>query len=59
MEKLKLGVFSFTSCYGCQLQILNLEEKILALLNFFDIQYWRLVQETPSNPENIDVAIIE
>lgn len=59
MEKLKLGVFSFTSCYGCQLQILNLEEKILKLLDFFDIQYWRLVQETPSNPENIDVAIIE
>jgi coenzyme F420-reducing hydrogenase gamma subunit len=59
MEKLKLGVFSFTSCYGCQLQILNLEEKILTLLNFLDIQYWRLVQETPSNPENIDIAIIE
>jgi coenzyme F420-reducing hydrogenase gamma subunit len=59
MEKLKLGVFAFTSCYGCQLQILNLEEKILPLLNFLDIQYWRLVQETPSNPENIDIAIIE
>jgi coenzyme F420-reducing hydrogenase gamma subunit len=59
MVKLKLGVFGFTSCYGCQLQILNLEEKILPLLDYLDVQYWRLVQETPSNPENIDIAIVE
>ena len=59
MEKLKLGVFAFTSCYGCQLEILNLEDKIMPLLNYLDIQYWRLLQETPANPENIDIAIIE
>lgn len=58
-DKARLGVFGMTSCYGCQLQILNLEEKILPLLNFLDISYWRLVQETPSDPTNLDIAIIE
>ena len=58
-EKLRVGIFGMTSCYGCQLQILNLEERVLPLLNYIDITYWRLAQEEPSDPTNLDIAIIE
>lgn len=58
-DKLRVGIFGMTSCYGCQLQILNLEERVLPLLNYIDITYWRLAQEEPSDPTNLDIAIIE
>jgi len=58
-KKLRVGLFAMTSCYGCQLQILNLEERILSFLEYMDIVYWRLVQETPADPTNLDLAIIE
>ncbi|MHA1228536.1 MAG: hypothetical protein ACTSR2_02725 [Candidatus Hodarchaeales archaeon] len=57
--KLKVGIFGMTSCYGCQLEIINLEEKLLTLLDYIDVKYWRLALETPSDPTNLDVAIIE
>lgn len=59
VKKLRVGIFGMTSCYGCQLQILNLEENVLPLLNYLDITYWRLAQEEPSDPTNLDIAIIE
>jgi sulfhydrogenase subunit delta len=58
-DKLRVGIFGMTSCYGCQLEIINLGKNILPLLNYLDIVYWRLAQETPSNPTNLDIAIIE
>ncbi|MHA2364258.1 MAG: NADH-quinone oxidoreductase subunit B family protein [Candidatus Hodarchaeales archaeon] len=58
-DKLRVGIFGLTSCYGCQLQILNLEETILPLLNHVDITYWRLAQEEPADQTNLDIAIIE
>ena len=36
-DKLRVGIFGMTSCYGCQLEIINLEEKILTLLEFIDL----------------------
>ena len=48
-----------TSCYGCQLEIINLEEKILNLLDFIDLKYWRLALESPADPTDLDIAIIE
>jgi len=38
--KLKLGVFKFASCDGCQLSILNLEDELLALGKAVDIVYF-------------------
>ncbi|MHA1450702.1 MAG: hypothetical protein ACTSP4_14925, partial [Candidatus Hodarchaeales archaeon] len=58
-DKVRVGIFGLTSCYGCQLQILNLEEAILPLLDYIDITYWRLAQEEPSDPTNLDIAIVE
>lgn len=58
-DKARVGIFGLTSCYGCQLQILNLEEAVLPLLNYIDITYWRMAQEEPNDPTNLDIAIVE
>ncbi len=57
--KPRVGIFGMTSCYGCQLEIINLEENILRLLDHVDVTYWRLALETPADPTNLDIAIVE
>lgn len=58
MRKLRIGVFKFTSCDGCQLSILNLEEQLLRLLEFFDIAYFREAADLPPRKQ-YDIAIVE
>ena len=57
-QRLKLGVFKFASCDGCQLSILNLEEDLLALGQALDIAYF---PEASSNmdPGPYDIALVE
>jgi len=39
----------------CDISAINL----LPLLDHIDITYWRLAQEEPSDPTNLDIAIVE
>lgn len=39
--KPKVAIFEFGCCEGCQLQLVNLEEKILDLLELVDVVPWR------------------
>lgn len=39
-SRLRLGVFKFASCDGCQLSVLNLEDDLLALGQALDITYF-------------------
>lgn len=55
--KPKIGVFSFTSCEGCQLTILNLEDEILALLGHLDIVNFR--EAIDEKRDDYDVAFVE
>ncbi len=55
--KPKIAVFSFTSCEGCQLQILNLEEELLQLLNHIDIVNFREAIDEKS--QDYDIAFLE
>ena len=41
-KKLKLGLFDFTDCEGCQVELMGLKEKLLALSERVDIVNWRL-----------------
>lgn len=43
MPKKKLAIFDLTDCEGCELQIINLKEKLLILENNFEIVNWRLL----------------
>jgi sulfhydrogenase subunit delta len=57
MSKLKVAIFDFACCEGCQLQIVNMEEEILDLLSVADVVEWREAMSEQS--EVYDVAIIE
>ena len=56
-KKPVLGVFSFTCCQGCQFTILFID-KIIALLNQFDVQYFHLIKEK-NREAQYDLAVIE
>ncbi|MBH0200942.1 MAG: sulfhydrogenase subunit delta [Nitrospira sp.] len=57
-QRLKLGVFKFASCDGCQLSILNLEEDLLVLGQALDIAYFPEASSA-MNPGPYDIALVE
>ncbi|MFW5945504.1 MAG: NADH:ubiquinone oxidoreductase [Candidatus Natronoplasma sp.] len=56
-EKPKVAFFDFAGCEGDQLQVANLEEKILDLLNIVEVVSFREVMTEHS--DDYDVAFIE
>jgi sulfhydrogenase subunit delta len=57
-SKPKLAVWKFTSCDGCQLSILNLEEELLELAETVDIAHFmEATRATVAGP--YDVSIVE
>jgi len=58
MKKIKLAIFDLTDCEGCELQIINLKEKLLTILEKVEITTWRLVKEKNS-PGPFDIALVE
>lgn len=57
-QRPRLGVFKFTSCDGCQLSILNLEEELLALGQQLDIAFFPEASSR-MQPGPYDIALIE
>lgn len=57
-NKPNIAIFDLTDCEGCELQIINLKEKILAILDQAEISNWRLVK-TKNNFESFDIALVE
>ncbi|HTR45486.1 MAG TPA: hypothetical protein VMH06_07225, partial [Thermodesulfovibrionales bacterium] len=58
MKRPRIGVFKFTSCDGCQLSILNLEEDLFDLLQFINIAYFREALDKAQLKE-YDIGIVE
>jgi len=58
MSKPKIAIFEFTDCEGCEVEIVSLREKILALEKRVDIVNWRLGQDN-NQPGPYDLTIIE
>ncbi|OGM03288.1 hypothetical protein A3K72_03185 [Candidatus Woesearchaeota archaeon RBG_13_36_6] len=58
MAKLKLGVFSVTGCFGCQLSLAFVEDILLDIIKNFEIVAFPMLKEN-NEYKNIDVAIIE
>jgi sulfhydrogenase subunit delta len=56
--RLRLGVFKFASCDGCQLSILNLEDDLLALGQSLDIAYFPEAS-SGMKPGPYDIALVE
>jgi coenzyme F420-reducing hydrogenase gamma subunit len=55
--KPKVAFFDFASCEGCQLQIANLEEKVIDLIEIVDVVSFREVMKEHS--DDYDIAIVE
>jgi NAD-reducing hydrogenase small subunit len=58
MEKVKIGTCWLDGCSGCHMSLLDLDERIVALLNKVDIVFGPLV-DAQEWPEGVDVALIE
>ncbi|MEM3028343.1 MAG: oxidoreductase [Candidatus Bathyarchaeia archaeon] len=56
---MKVGVFKLTSCSGCQMVLLNLEDDLLELLKRIDLKYFRMVSDDDLPRETLDIAIFE
>lgn len=56
--KPKLAVFKFSSCDGCQLQLLNLEDQLLELVDAVEIAYF-LEARRRQLPPPYDVGLVE
>lgn len=54
----RVVVVGLASCFGCQLQITNVEAHLMEVLGQIDLQYWQLASSVPM-PEEFDVAVIE
>ncbi len=46
MSKPKLAIYWASSCGGCDISILDIEEKILDVANFFDVVFWPCAMDT-------------
>ncbi|MCP4266211.1 MAG: NADH:ubiquinone oxidoreductase [Candidatus Brocadiaceae bacterium] len=57
MTKPRVAFFSFSSCEGCQLVVLTIEEQLLELVNLIDIVSFREAMSEKS--EDYDIAFIE
>ena len=57
LEKPKVGVFGFTGCEGCQLQIANKEETLLELLGAIEVLNFRLISS--DKLDEYDIAFVE
>ncbi len=57
-RKPRLAVFKLSSCDGCQLQLLDAEEALLALVGTVDIVHFREARGL-SEPGPYDVALVE
>jgi coenzyme F420-reducing hydrogenase gamma subunit len=55
--KPKIGIFSFTSCEGCQLQVLNLEEEFASLIA--QVEFVNFREAMSEKGEDYQIAFIE
>ena len=57
-NKPKIAIFDLTDCEGCELQIINLKDKLLTLLDKVEVTNWRLAKaKNESGP--YDISLVE
>ncbi|GAF68923.1 unnamed protein product, partial [marine sediment metagenome] len=55
--RLKIAVFDFTDCEGCELQLVNKEETVADFLKALDVVNFREISSAGGN--DYDIAFIE
>ncbi len=54
----RVVIVGLASCFGCQINITNVEKHLMDVLGQIDMQHWQLTSSDPM-PDDIDVAVIE
>ena len=54
----RVVLVGLASCFGCQINITNVERHLLDVLGQVDMVYWQLTSSDPM-PDSFDVAVIE
>jgi len=57
LDKPRIGIFDLTDCEGCELEVINLREKLLDLLEGVEIVSWRLAQGKDAG--SFDISFVE
>lgn len=58
LGKPTIAIFDFTDCEGCEVEFINLKEKLMDLMGETDIINWRLAKDINS-PGPFDITFIE
>lgn len=58
MKRPVIGIFKFTSCDGCQLSLLSLDDEFLNLVNLFEVAYFREACDNMLRGR-FDIALVE
>ena len=56
-QRVKVGVFDFTCCEGCELQLANKEESLLDFLSLLEVVNFREVSSRRG--QDYDIALVE
>jgi coenzyme F420-reducing hydrogenase gamma subunit len=59
MNRPTVGIFGLTSCAGCQLNILNCEDELLALTGALDIRDFVMASSANDGACSLDIALVE
>jgi sulfhydrogenase subunit delta len=59
MTRPTVGIFGLTSCAGCQLNILNCEDELLALTGALDIRDFLMASSGNDGACSLDIALVE
>ena len=59
MTKVTVGYAALTSCSGCEIALLDINEKILDVLKNVDLVYGPLVMDAREVPDGIDLLFVE
>ncbi len=58
-RKLRIGFYPTTSCYGCQLNVLNIEDKLIDIFTEVEVVCFHMATSASKVDESVDVAFIE
>lgn len=58
MTKLRVAIFEFTDCEGCQVELIGLRERLAEIADQVDLVRWRLGQDR-AEPGPYDIAVVE
>lgn len=54
----RVVLVGLASCFGCQINITNVEQHLMDVLGQVDMRYWQLTSSDPM-PDEFDVAVVE